>query len=252
MNENTAGLYYEPETTEHGYEKRADGKWYPKAELEVAVATCGTPWIKPPGGVCGNVGDVDGQHMNDGVQANQGVGNVGEYEFKPGQWLPPGKHVGDVDSKEKGSAARYNKGKPPMEYIPLEQQMLVWRGREAYTNKIRFIFEALSEFEKGRGEMGEVMDVLHPQDLIDASYVWAHGAKKYSAWNWAKGMAWSIPLACISRHMTAILTGEELDDESGLRHWAHIVCNILMLDHYSRYYLEGDDRPPREIFNNVG
>jgi len=31
--------------------------------------------------------------------------------------------------------------------------------------------------------------------LEDEARVWMYGKQKYAAWNWAKGMEWSIPLA---------------------------------------------------------
>lgn len=111
--------------------------------------------------------------------------------------------VGDVNSLEKGSGARYNNGKADLSLIPL------WT-------------------------------------LEDEAKVWMYGKKKYAAWNWAKGMDWSIPLACALRHISAWQRGEELDHESGLPHLAHAICNLRMLTLYSKTYKEGDDRPPIE------
>lgn len=79
--------------------------------------------------------------------------------------------------------------------------------------------------------------------MEDEAKVWAYGKQKYAAWNWAKGMAWSVPLACLMRHMAAWQKGEELDPESGLPHLAHAMCNLRMLTLYSKTFTEGDDRP---------
>lgn len=111
--------------------------------------------------------------------------------------------VGDVNSSEKGSGARYNNGKADLSLIPL------WT-------------------------------------LEDEAKVWMYGKRKYAAWNWAKGMDWSIPLACALRHISAWQRGEEVDPESGLPHLAHAICNLRMLTLYSKTYKEGDDRPPIE------
>jgi hypothetical protein len=108
--------------------------------------------------------------------------------------------VGDVNSNERGSGARYNGGKPDFSLIPL-------------------------------------------CTLEDEARVWAYGKKKYAAWNWAKGMDWSVPLACALRHISAWQRGEENDPESGLPHLAHAMCNLRMLTLYSKTYKEGDDRP---------
>lgn len=85
--------------------------------------------------------------------------------------------------------------------------------------------------------------------LEDEARVWMYGKAKYAAWNWAKGMPWSAPLACLMRHMAAWQRGEENDPESGLPHLAHAMCNLRMLTLYSRTYKEGDDRPTQWIGN---
>ena len=111
--------------------------------------------------------------------------------------------IGDINSKEKGSGARYNSDKPDMSLIPL------WT-------------------------------------LEDEARVWDYGTKKYNAWNWAKGMPWSVPYACAMRHLAAWQRGEDIDPESGQPHLAHVMCNIRMLTLYATTYKEGDDRPPKE------
>lgn len=79
--------------------------------------------------------------------------------------------------------------------------------------------------------------------LEDEARVWMYGKAKYAAWNWAKGMPWSVPLACLQRHLAAWQRGEENDPESGLPHLAHAMCNLRMLTLYAKTYTEGDDRP---------
>ena len=118
------------------------------------------------------------------------------------QAVPQG--IGDVNSNEKGSGARYNGNKPDMCLIPL------WT-------------------------------------LEEEAKVWDYGTKKYNAWNWAKGMPWSVPYACAMRHLSAWQRGEEIDPESGQPHLAHVMCNIRMLTLYATTYPEGDDRPPKEL-----
>jgi hypothetical protein len=108
--------------------------------------------------------------------------------------------IGDVQSTEKGSGARFNGGKPDFSLIP-------------------------------------------PTTMEDEARVWMYGKQKYAAWNWAKGMPWSVPLACLMRHMAAWQRGEEVDPESGLPHLAHAMCNLRMLTLYSKTYPDGDDRP---------
>lgn len=108
--------------------------------------------------------------------------------------------VGDVNSNERGSGARYNDNKADLSLIPL-------------------------------------------CTLEDEARVWMYGAKKYAAFNWMKGMQWSIPLACALRHIAAFQRGEDIDPESGQSHLAHAMCNLRMLTLYVNTYPEGDDRP---------
>ena len=108
--------------------------------------------------------------------------------------------VGDIDSDERGTGARFNDGKPPLELTPLST-------------------------------------------LEGAARVMEFGAKKYKRYNWLKGMAWLVPYGSLLRHLAAWYWGEENDDDSGLPHLDHAMCNLIMLIHYSKHYEEGDDRP---------
>lgn len=91
-------------------------------------------------------------------------------------------------------------------------------------------------------------DLVPLTSLEGAARVFEVGAKKYAPWNWAKGMPWSVPYACLMRHMEAWYRGEDVDPETGQSHISHAMCNLIMLAHYERFYTEGDDRPPKELF----
>lgn len=89
---------------------------------------------------------------------------------------------------------------------------------------------------------------LIPMTLLEGeARVWAYGASKYKAWNWMKGMDWSVPFACAMRHMAAWQRGEDIDPETGESHLDHAMCNLRMLRYYTDFYKEGDDRP-KEFF----
>lgn len=96
-----------------------------------------------------------------------------------------------------------------------------------------------------RANLGKRDWSLLPLHLMDEVVgAWEHGERKYKAWNWAKGMPWSVPYACIMRHLVAFWwKGERDDPESGYHHLAHVMCNVMMLLHYERGWPEGDDRP---------
>lgn len=103
--------------------------------------------------------------------------------------------------------------------------------------------------EKGSGaryDAGKVPYELIPTHLLESTaLVFGYGAKKYAAWNWAKGMPWTKVIGCMKRHLAAIERGEDIDPESGLPHIGHLMCNALMLEHYMSTYKEGDDRPTK-------
>jgi hypothetical protein len=158
--------------------------------------------------------------------------------------------VGDVNSNARGSGARYNTGKPPLELIP------VWIIAARETRKFgdvladdgskleaQQVLQALGKWQRGTGLIGDAIDALQGDAWTDCARVFDYGRRKYAAWNWAKGMAWSVPTACATRHLLAILRGEENDPESGLPHRGHVMCNLVMLAQYELTYREGDDRP---------
>lgn len=155
--------------------------------------------------------------------------------------------VGDINSNAKGTGARYNAGKPPVE-------LLLWRPvadafRSSAPADLCDAMECLGLFQETH-ENAYLRDLIHNlyagdfrRAMIEGAQVFGFGAKKYKAWNWAKGMAWSVPLACIGRHLMAIASGEENDPESDLPHRGHVICNVVMLLAYRNIYLEGNDLP---------
>jgi hypothetical protein len=146
--------------------------------------------------------------------------------------------VGDITSNE-----RFNDGKLPMDFIPSQYWHYQWKGIKGCPQHVML---ALNAFESGN------LDALKewfthdapPNWMNDAARVFEYGAKKYAAWNWAKGMDWSVPIGCILRHTQKIIDGEELDEESGMPHTGHITCNMIMLDWFADHYPEGNNLPP--------
>lgn len=86
-----------------------------------------------------------------------------------------------------------------------------------------------------------MMSLIPLIGLRSAAQVFEYGKAKYAAWNWAKGMPWSVPVDCMLRHLEAIQRGEDIDPESGLPHIGHLMCNALMLATYRETYPEGND-----------
>jgi hypothetical protein len=71
-----------------------------------------------------------------------------------------------------------------------------------------------------------------PEALIAASRVWAHGEAKYGRDNWRKAGE-QLSLMAVSdslmRHLAAFVSGEDIDEETGQAHVAHLLCNAMML-----------------------
>jgi len=53
------------------------------------------------------------------------------------------------------------------------------------------------------------------------------GATKYAPFNWQKGLNREELLESAMRHMVALMNKEEVDQESGISHAGHIMCNML-------------------------
>mgnify|MGYP001827211580 CR=1 FL=1 len=242
-------LYHEPLPSEvDNYEQRADGCWYPKDAIEFEEIEINDGPRTPENEY------IKCESVTPANLPEDGQGLVGPNDWSivyadPANGISMG--IGDVTSDEKGTGARFNVGKPPMHFIPIRQQLLVYADYRL-DPQYDYLFDLLlklARFEMRECSISDIVKDLEITDLHAAAFVWEYGAKKYAPFNWAKGMPWSVPLGCIARHAQAILMGEELDQESGCEHWGHIVCNVLMLEHYSRFFREGDDRPPRKVFS---
>jgi len=94
--------------------------------------------------------------------------------------------------------------------------------------------------------------VVCKEHWADCANVFEYGARKYATWNWVKGMKWSVPIGCIGRHALKVLSNGEInDDESGLPHIGHIMCNLVMLKAFESGYPEGNDLPPKYFSVNI-
>ena len=67
------------------------------------------------------------------------------------------------------------------------------------------------------------------EELKDVVKVLMHGAEKYSADNWKKCDDTTRYKDALMRHVVAYVSGEKTDEEFGLSHLAHAICNCLFL-----------------------
>lgn len=152
--------------------------------------------------------------------------------------------VGSLDSDEKGTGARRNSGKPPLELIPVHVTLGMMQKGGDLPLWLERSLVWLGEFQMGNDDA--IFSALGPLSGVwaDVARVLDYGRKgKYKEWNWAKGMPWSVCFGCALRHAHAIVGGENLDLDSRISHAGHYGCNLVFLAHYVDHYKEGDDRP---------
>lgn len=153
-------------------------------------------------------------------------------------------NVGDVNSTARGSGARFNAGKPPLDLLPLSILCDYFDWYEDKDEEAVAVLKCLATWQRFGDTDTLIRALIIMEEPIEtAAHVFQYGAKKYAAWNWAKGMAWSIPLGCAARHLNCMIHGEVNDPESGLPHAGHVSCNIMMLLTFIKTFPEGDDRP---------
>jgi hypothetical protein len=174
--------------------------------------------------------------------------------------------IGDLSSKEAGTAARFNAGKPKVQLLPLRvlsdllgQKLRRDAARAAQAHQIPAAspqeqavrcLNWLGAFQArvGADENGSRESLQNAVMALDVPVeacadAFEYGIKKYAAWNWAKGMPWSEMVGSSSRHLLKIVKGEELDAESGCRHDGMAMFGLVCLLVYLTSYPEGDDRP---------
>lgn len=88
-------------------------------------------------------------------------------------------------------------------------------------------------------------DLLPMGALEEVVKVYTFGVKKYEAWNWRKGIAYSRCFAAIMRHLFVWWwKREEKDAESGCHPLSAVVFYCLNLMQYELDQAQGlDDRP---------
>lgn len=194
-----------------------------------------------------------GQPVDRHTAANDAL--IRKLTGNPDQPNPASASVGDIHSSERGSGARFNAGKVPYELVPLclvasFYDMTIVRDEGGDIDRAIIALDYLGLWQARRDSFDGVNFLYHTKAVLgdgieEGVRVFAYGAQKYAPMNWAKGMRWTIPMACAARHLVAIIKGESLDPESGLSHRGHVFCNLDMLLEYDDQgtYLEGDDRP---------
>lgn len=121
---------------------------------------------------------------------------------------------------------------------------------EQDVRKIANLIKPLSKGEGLRYNKGKARyDLVQPWAHEQMVKVLTTGAQKYAERNWERGMKWSNVISSLKRHVAAIESGEDYDQETGLLHAAHVACNAHFLTAYYKIYPQGDDRPHSYLEN---
>lgn len=86
-------------------------------------------------------------------------------------------------------------------------------------------------------------DLLPPKSLTLIADVLAAGARKYHAYNWKGGIAYSRLYAATLRHLMAWWDGQDKDPETAISHLAHAGCCLMFLLEFETTRSDLDDRP---------
>lgn len=86
--------------------------------------------------------------------------------------------------------------------------------------------------------------LLPASALIMGAAVMQHGADKYGAYNWRREqVAATVYVSAMMRHLLAFVDGQDIDEESGLPHLAHVFAGAGILMDAIACEQAVDDRP---------
>jgi hypothetical protein len=86
------------------------------------------------------------------------------------------------------------------------------------------------------------VDLVPVQSVLAAARAFTFGAKKYSPWNWMKGLEWLRLYGAVLRHLFEWTVGVTKDKESGLHPLDHALASLMMLQTHVELGLGKDDR----------
>lgn len=84
--------------------------------------------------------------------------------------------------------------------------------------------------------------LISPWALDEVAKVMTYGKRKYAAHNWRLGLTNTRLFSAAMRHGFAWLRGEDVDQETGFNHIAHMACCTLMLLENCQLRPDMDDR----------
>lgn len=104
----------------------------------------------------------------------------------------------------------------------------------------------------GKGEVKLRWDLLPIECVEEVVKVLTFGAKKYAPNNWQKvPEAEERYYAACMRHLTAWRKGETVDEESGLSHLSHLMCDITFLLWFEKQRQKQTNVPALRMENTI-
>lgn len=85
-------------------------------------------------------------------------------------------------------------------------------------------------------------DLLPPDAMAMLADLLTKGAEKYAERNWELGMPYSDALGSLERHLQDWKASINNDDESGMNHMVHVMCNAMFLLTWQMRGVGQDDR----------
>ncbi len=93
------------------------------------------------------------------------------------------------------------------------------------------------------------MSTLAMPVILELGVAMLEGALKYGRHNWRiAGVRASVYFdACVARHLTAWMEGEDIDEESGMSHLVKAMAGLMILRDSQIHGMMHDDRPPSTV-----
>ena len=143
-------------------------------------------------------------------------------------------------------AVRFDSGKPELRHIhPVAWHLTLQSNKTKLSPTIIALNYAMDQYYYyGVNHLDTAWANVGTEDLDNMTKVLEFGAKKYAALNYAKGMNYSRVIDSFRRHINKIIKGEKVDQESGIDHMGHIMCNFMFILTYAKEFesTEYDDR----------
>lgn len=101
-----------------------------------------------------------------------------------------------------------------------------------------------------KNDNGKLRNLFPRRAYIEIQKVFNFGAEKYAVGNWhaGEGFDHSRLLDAMDRHYSAMLLGEDQDEESRLLHAAHLGCCVAM---YIEHLVSGHGKDDRNRANYI-